>query len=94
MPGLPACIDCGKLAPGAVAPAIVCDPFSGAGTTALTARALGRHGVGLDLSLEYVKLSRDRLGLTALDQWEGRGPTQAPQTYDDLPLFAMPEEGR
>ncbi len=35
-------------------PAIVLDPFAGSGTTIVVANALGRHGVGLDLSREYL----------------------------------------
>lgn len=42
-------------------PAVVLDPFSGTGTTALAARALGRYGVGVDLSMDYVRLSRWRV---------------------------------
>lgn len=40
---------------------IVCDPFSGAGTTPLVADRLGRHGIGLDLNRDYCVLARDRI---------------------------------
>jgi len=40
---------------------IVFDPFSGAGTTALVADRLGRHGIGLELSHPYCLLAKDRL---------------------------------
>ena len=54
--------------------AVVFDPFSGSGTTLQVARALGRNGVGLDLSLEYLQLARTRLSLDALDAWtDGAG---------------------
>jgi DNA modification methylase len=36
-------------------PAVVLDPFSGTGTTAMVARALGRIGVGFDLSHDYCR---------------------------------------
>lgn len=41
-------------------PAVVLDPFGGTGTTALVARALGRVGVSVDLSLDYCRLARWR----------------------------------
>src|SRR5690606_2562905 len=34
-------------------PAVVLDPFCGTGTTVMVARALGRHGIGVDLSADY-----------------------------------------
>lgn len=70
-------------------PSIVLDPFSGAATVPLTARQLGRHGIGIDLSWPYLQLSRERLSLTALDAWNGKAPTPAPaETFHDLPMFA------
>lgn len=70
-------------------PATVLDPFVGSGTTLLAARALGRHGIGLDLSADYLQQARQRLDLTALDAWHN-GPAEAPEpiALDDLPLFA------
>lgn len=41
-------------------PARVLDPFSGTGTTAIVAAALGRHGVGVDLSWDYHRIARWR----------------------------------
>lgn len=38
-----------------VVPATVLDPFVGSGTTVATALQLGRHGVGIDLSEEYLR---------------------------------------
>jgi len=43
-------------------PCVVLDPFSGSGTTGLVARKLGRSYVGIELSEEYLELSRARLG--------------------------------
>lgn len=40
---------------------IVCDPFSGAGTTGTVATTLGRHYVGIELSPEYRNLSLRRI---------------------------------
>ena len=42
---------------------IVLDPFIGSGTTAIAARNLGRHFVGIELNPEYYALSRRYLGL-------------------------------
>jgi DNA modification methylase len=66
-------------------PAVVLDPFVGSGTTCMEARKLGRNSVGLDLSYPYLQLAKDRLGLTALEQWEqGKDGTT---TFEDLPMF-------
>lgn len=42
-------------------PAVVLDPFSGAATTALVARGLGRRAVGIELNPEYLAISAERL---------------------------------
>ena len=42
-------------------PAVVLDPFSGAGTTLLSAARLGRQGIGIDLKKEYHEMSMHRL---------------------------------
>ena len=41
-------------------PAIVLDPFGGTGTTATVAKALGRHGISVDLSADYCRLAQWR----------------------------------
>jgi DNA modification methylase len=43
-------------------PAVILDPFVGTGTTPMVARALGRYGVGLDLSRDYLRLATWRIG--------------------------------
>jgi DNA modification methylase len=67
-------------------PATVFDPFAGSGTTLQVARALGRSGVGLDLSLEYLHLARQRLSLDALDAWTN-GSKKNGRKLSDLPMF-------
>ena len=42
-------------------PAVVLDPFVGTGTVPMVARALGRYGIGLDLSRDYLRLARWRI---------------------------------
>ena len=43
-------------------PATVLDPFAGSGTTLAVAGSLGRQSIGLDLSVEYLKLAQGRIG--------------------------------
>jgi DNA modification methylase len=40
---------------------VVLDPFIGSGTTARVAKDLGRHYIGYDKNLEYVKVCEKRL---------------------------------
>lgn len=42
-------------------PAVVLDPFCGTGTTPMVARALGRIGIGIDLSGDYLRLANWRI---------------------------------
>lgn len=41
--------------------AVVLDPFGGTGTTALVAKALGRHGISVDMSADYCRLASWRV---------------------------------
>jgi DNA modification methylase len=49
-----------------VEPQIVVDPFIGSGTTAVVARQMGRHTIGVDLSAEYLDMAADRLAQRSL----------------------------
>ncbi len=42
---------------------VVLDPFCGTGTTLAVAIDLGRTGIGIDISPEYVTMTKDRIGL-------------------------------
>ena len=42
-------------------PGVVLDPFAGTGTTVMVARALGRIGIGVDLSSDYLRLASWRV---------------------------------
>jgi DNA modification methylase len=42
-------------------PCVILDNFSGAGTTVLTAEALGRFGIGVDLNANYLAMARRRI---------------------------------
>jgi hypothetical protein len=47
--------------PAPTRPAVVLDPFVGTGTVPMVARALGRTGIGVDLSADYLRLARWRI---------------------------------
>jgi DNA modification methylase len=42
-------------------PATILDPFGGTGTTALVAKALGCHGISIDMSADYCRLAEWRV---------------------------------
>jgi DNA modification methylase len=69
-------------------PAVVLDPFGGTGTTALVAKALGRHGVSVDMSADYCRLAEwrttDRGQLAAAMQVEKPAAVHP----DQLDLFS------
>ncbi len=46
---------------------IVLDPFSGTGTTAISAKRLGRNYIGLELDPNYAIISEDKLKMTSND---------------------------
>lgn len=41
-------------------PGVILDPFGGTGTTALVADALGRHGISVDMSSDYLRIAQWR----------------------------------
>ena len=41
---------------------IVLDPFLGSGTTAMVAKNMGRHYVGIELNPEFTELAYQRIG--------------------------------
>jgi hypothetical protein len=74
--------------PAPTRPAVVLDPFSGTGTVALVADALGRRGIGLDMSADYCRLARwrttDSGQRAAAMQVEKPPPVPAGHEGDDL----------
>ncbi|MBK6602367.1 MAG: site-specific DNA-methyltransferase [Betaproteobacteria bacterium] len=77
-------------------PAVVLDPFGGTGTTALVAKALGRHGISNDMSSDYCRLAQWRTSdpkqQAKAARREYREPT--PQVEGQSPLFdiEMPQK--
>ena len=59
--GLMRHIVAGVVRPGGV----VLDPFAGSGTTLLAAKQLGRGGIGIEQSAEYVEIARRRIASDA-----------------------------
>jgi len=60
--GFRASCDCN----GGKIPATVLDPFNGSGTTLIAAQRLGRRGVGVDISTEYLSQSIKRISRETL----------------------------
>lgn len=64
---------------------IVLDPFIGSGTTIVVANALGRHGIGIDLSREYLGLAAKRIN-------RPHQRIQRPGRIENHPLFPEPTQ--
>ena len=69
----------------------VLDPFCGTGTTVAVAKALGRHGIGIDMSSDYLKLANWRChqdGYTRIARkLAGKGHTVTPPPAQHPTLF-------
>lgn len=50
---------------------VVCDPCAGASTTLLAAKLEGRRWIGSDIDAEHVRISRDRLAHTPIEDRKG-----------------------
>ncbi|MDD4876546.1 MAG: site-specific DNA-methyltransferase [Dehalococcoidales bacterium] len=50
---------------------IVFDPFLGTGTTAIAAKALGRHFIGIELDNEYVKIANKKIESVVETKFQG-----------------------
>lgn len=50
---------------------IILDPFLGTGTTAIAAKALGRHFIGIDLDTEYIQIAHDKITRIEPSRWNG-----------------------
>ncbi len=64
-------------------PAVVLDPFAGAGTVGLVADRLGRNAILIELNLEYAEMARRRIQADALlfaDVWIEAVPKKSHET--------------
>lgn len=62
----------------------VLDPFMGSGTTAVAARNLGRHYIGIEITPEYVDMARGRVALQPAKPAKKR---KADSPISELELF-------
>ena len=76
---------------------VVLDPFAGSGSTVVAAARMGKQGLGLELSPEYVAVARGRLeaALASSTEPHERGdPSAASVVYhasaDELPAYVEP----
>lgn len=72
----------------ATTPAVVLDPFGGTGTTATVAKALGRHGISVDMSADYCRLAEWRTGDPAQLAKVVGDPKPPPVDDDQLDVLA------
>ena len=70
----------------ATTPAVVLDPFGGTGTTALVAKALGRHGISVDMSADYCRLAGWRTSDPKQQAKAARREYVAPREQAEGPL--------
>lgn len=73
---------------------VVLDPFVGSGTTLIAARQLGAHGIGLDLSIQYLAAdAQKRLELDRAKNWKNlKANSVELSDLTELPLFSMEVE--
>ncbi len=50
---------------------VVLDPFLGTGTTAIAAKTLGRHFVGIDIDPEYAKMAQEKIENIDVTMYKG-----------------------
>jgi DNA modification methylase len=79
--------------PAPTTPARILDPFGGTGTTALVAKALGCHGISLDMSADYNRLAtwrtQDPDQLAAASEIRRSDAAREADRLDMEPLFEM-----
>jgi len=72
---------------------LVLDPFSGTGTTAAVAKALGRDYIGIEREAGYARLSRARLGATSPIDAEDLQTMKSAKAAPRVPFGALVETG-
>lgn len=80
---------------------VVLDPFMGCGSTLISAKSLGRCGIGFDINEEYVKVSQKRISRTGwatklqLDQKSQQtitSFTEVDEEKEEVVPFTIPNE--
>lgn len=72
---------------------VVLDPFLGTGTSAIAAKALGRHFVGIEIDPEYVTIAEDKIARVHPSTYKGHyvsyflGKVQSIRDIDAAVLF-------
>lgn len=72
---------------------VVLDPFSGTGTTAVVAKRLGRHYIGIERHPAYVEASMARLIRTRIGSAEANATTPAKRDVPRVPFGNLVEQG-
>lgn len=64
---------------GSFTPGVVLDPFAGTGTTVAVAKALGRTGIGIEMSADYMKVAEWRVNGGGYDKVVAKISGSAPK---------------
>lgn len=67
---------------------VVLDPFLGSGTTAVAAKRLGFHYIGVDINKEYVEVAKKRLEKIS------PGQTSSTSSASQVSLFCLPSQNQ
>ena len=73
---------------GDPAPAVVLDPFAGAGTVGLVAARLGRNAILIELNLEYAEMARRRIHEDAPLFADVKADSVPKESHETAQLFA------